>query len=181
MDRSDYSFENDENEVRYCNEFSFEIDDVYPQAVSPAEIFADLTRELQKKYAITKGVLIMREPAGTRYIAVATMARHQELRKLSLLLPTKSSLFEIAAEDGNIYTENYFGLFSGNTFEKNLLLDKSTESFMLHPVKCEGRVVAVIGYSSDVTDAFVTFDNRLLANVCEQFGRRIVLSYHQPH
>jgi len=181
MSASNSFFDGDELDLKRSSHFTFDIESIYPRSAEPADIFADLTHELQKKYHISKGVLIVRGQKGTQYEAIAMFTKTGETRRLSLKLPTKSSLFEIAAEDGGIYTENYYGLFSGNNFEKNLLLDKNTESFMLHPIKCDGRVVAIIGYSSDVTDAFITFDDDMLAEVGEQLGHRIVASYPQPY
>ncbi|RME28781.1 MAG: hypothetical protein D6800_03500 [Candidatus Zixiibacteriota bacterium] len=155
--------------------FSFDIDTTYPAETPPVDIFADLVRHLQSHYNISRGVLILREAEGTRYLVSALVSDTGERKHLSLLLPGGSSLIRQAAEDGGIYTENFFGLFDGSLFEKNLLIGPETESFMLHPVKYEGRVVGIVGLSSRTTDAFVTLDHGALEPVLTQLGRRLVL------
>ena len=61
-------------------------------------------------------------------------------------------------------------LRDGNLIERRLLLDKETRSFMLRPLKHHGRVIGLLGYSSDNPDAFVTFEEGLLDSVLDDFG-----------
>lgn len=168
------------NEPRFGRSvnLNFDIDSRYPQDADPAEIFIDLTRELQQYYDIRRGVLILKEAGGTRYVATALVSDSLERKNLSLRLPIESSLIRRAAEDGSVYTENVIELFSGNNFEKNLLIDAQTEAFLLYPIKHDGEVVGVIGYNSDNTDAFITFDTDILEEIAQQLGNRVAC--HRP-
>ncbi len=146
----------------------FDIDTRYAGDADPAAIFIDLTRALQDRFPI------IREGDSTRYTVTALVSDRGERKNLSLRLPAESSLIRQAAEDGDVFTDTFFGLFSGSTFEKHLLIDSRTEAFMLQPVKYEGRVVGIVGFSSNVADAFLTFDTDRLAAVLERLGERIV-------
>ena len=136
----------------------------------PREVFTEFTRELTRVYDIGKGFLAVREGGMTRFLAMASWSRGRYHKNLSLKLPTTNSLFEKVAEHGQIYTENFAELRDGNLIERRLLLDKETRSFMLRPLKHHGRVIGLLGYSSDNPDAFVTFEEGLLDSVLDDFG-----------
>ena len=137
----------------------------------PRMIFQEFTRELQRVYDITKGFLALREGDMTRFLAVATFSHGTVRKNLSLKLPNAPSLFEKVAESGQIYTENFAELCDGNLIEQRLLLDDDTHSFMLRPLKHEGRVIALLGYSSENPEAFVTFEEGLVDPALDEFGR----------
>ena len=155
------------------SEFAYDIDRLWPEKAEPAEIFIDLTRQLQRFFAIHKGVLIINENSSTRFTATATFNNGKTRRNLSLKLPGTSSLFKIVAENGQLYTENFSELFSGNSFERNLLLESDSQSFLIHPLKHDGAVVGLLGYSSTDPLAFATFEDCILENTARQFAARI--------
>jgi len=139
------------------------------------DVLADVTNRLQAKFAIDRGVLLVKEDRGTRLIAIASIRRGREKRRLSLRLPEVSSLFARVADGGLIFTDEYYGLFSGNTFERNLLIDDATQSFVIVPLKHDGRVLGLLGFSSDQPTAFAALhDNRyapLWAELAGQISR----------
>ncbi|MCK4371845.1 MAG: GAF domain-containing protein, partial [candidate division Zixibacteria bacterium] len=99
---------------------------------------------------------------------------------LRLNLPVDASLFEKVAEQGHIYTEDFCESFSGNFFERKLLLDDDSRSFVLQPLKSDGRVLGLLGYSSRKPMAFVTFEEGALDDICNRLGSIIEkLVYHQ--
>ncbi|HVP06760.1 MAG TPA: GAF domain-containing protein [Candidatus Acidoferrum sp.] len=120
--------------------------------------FASLTRKLSRQLPVRRAVLVFREPEGNRLVAMATWCGG-ERRTLSLRLPRESSLFAHVAEDGRDYAENFCACFSGNAFERRLLLDEDSNAFILHPVKFDGGVVGLMGFSSDDPSAFATCDD----------------------
>lgn len=136
----------------------------------PMDTFANFSRLLETRFEIKKGFLALREGDQTRFLAVASWKKDKVRKKLSLKLPNTSSLFEKVAESGQIYAENFATLFDGNFIERQLLLDDTTESFMLRPLKHEGRVVGLIGYSSEVPDAFVTIQEGYIDAAFESLG-----------
>lgn len=135
-----------------------------------AEAFHTLTDQLLKEYDIDKGVLVLRPDAGRQLAAVSTWHRGIMRDGLRLNLPIETSLFEKVAEQGHVYTEDFCESFSGNFFERKLLLDDDSRSFVLQPLKCEGRVLGLLGYSSRKPMAFVTFEEGALDAICKQLG-----------
>jgi len=158
----------DESQEFYCD-----IDAQFPAGTDISEIFIRLTRELQQFYPIKRGLLVTREHGGTRFVATASFSEKKTRRNLSLRLPSTSSLFEKVAEGGTVYTEDCPELLSGNSFERNLLLDADTQAVALQPLKHEGQVVGILGYSSDQPFAFAIFEEGLLDTIAEQFAARI--------
>jgi hypothetical protein len=167
--RSERSRFGDANTYR----FDYEIDSLWPEDAEISEIFIGLTRRLQNLYAIKKGVLILNEPVGTRFIATTAWNNGKSRKNLSIKIPGISSLFEKIAEFGRVYTDNFCHFFDGNSFERNLLLDKDTQSFAVQPLKHEAEVVGLLGFSSNRPMAFVTFEEGLLDNIAREFARRI--------
>ena len=90
-----------------------------------------------------------------RHLAAVTTWHNGSVRNgLSVNLPPESSLFEKVAEHGRVYTEDYCAGFSGNFFERKLLLGDDSRSFVVQPLKTDGKVVGLIGYSSEEPTAF---------------------------
>jgi hypothetical protein len=132
------------------------LDEVLGSSRDPRVLFSEFSRVLESEFEIRKGFLALREGDQTHFLAVASWKQDGTRKNLSLRLPQAPSLFEKVAESGQIYSENFAELFDGNLIERQLLFDDDTVSFMLRPLKHEGRVVALLGYSSDVPDAFET-------------------------
>ncbi|MBD3403827.1 hypothetical protein GF420_13110 [candidate division GN15 bacterium] len=153
--------------------FPCDVDKEWPDGTDPAEIFVGLTSRLQSAYPIRKALLILKEGDHNRFCAVATFNDGAVRKNLSLRLPMQSSLFEKVAEDRHIYTENYYSLFSGNTFERNLLLDDWCQSFAVIPLVTDGLVIGILGFSSDQPNAFVTFEEGVLDRVIDRLANRL--------
>jgi len=154
--------------------------EVLARGSDPRELFYEFTRVLEQTFPIRKGLLALREPNHTRFLAVASWRAGKVRKNLSLRLPTVSSLFEKVAEDGRIYRESFAAFFDGNLLERRLLLDDETQSFVLRPIKYEGRVVALLGYSSDNADAFASLEENPLDAVIEMFGELIAKYQARP-
>ena len=130
-----------------------ELNQVFEREKDPAEMFFEITNYLKDKYDIGKGVLVLRHEDSV-LSAISTWSNGQRRGGLALNLPTDKSLFEKVIEDGNLYTESYSETFSGNFFEQKLLLEPLTRSFALHPLKFEGKVIGLLGFSSHNPMAF---------------------------
>ena len=137
---------------------------------SLTEAFQTITNQLHKEYNIDKGVLILRPNAGRQLAAVSTWHLGIMRDGLKLNLPVEASLFEKVAEQGHVYTEDFCESFSGNFFERKLLLNDDSRSFVLQPLKFEGRVLGLLGYSSRMPMAFVTFEEGALDAICDRLG-----------
>ena len=140
------------------------------QDTSLTKAFHDLTDKLHEEYNIDKGVLVLRPDAGRQLAAVSTWHRGALRDGLRLNLPVEASLFEKVAEQGHVYTEDFCESFSGNFFERKLLLDDDSRSFVLQPLKFEGRVLGLLGYSSRKPMAFVTFEEGALEVISNRLG-----------
>ncbi len=159
--------------ARRVNRLVEELDLILSSHSDPRDIFSEFTKSLEQVYDINKGMLALMEGDQARFLAVATFSRGNVRKNLSLRLPLNTSLFHKVAEHGQMYADNFAELYDGNLIEKRLLLDDDTEAFMLRPLKFEGRVVAMLGYSSENPDAFATFDEGLLDPAIDRFGEAI--------
>jgi transcriptional regulator with GAF, ATPase, and Fis domain len=135
--------------------------------------FVGLTRKLRQQYPIDKGVLVLRQDDGDRLSAISTWHDGSVRDGLKLNLPTETSLFEKVAEHGTVYTEEICGSFSGNFFERKLLLDDDSRCFVVQPLKSEGRVLGLLAYSSRRETAFAMFEEGALETVADKFGELI--------
>lgn len=145
-------------------------------AVDPRAAFAQFSRLLERLLEIRKGFLALREGNQTRFLAIASWKDDGTQRTLSLRLPQAASFFEKVAEHGQLYSESITQFFDGNTVERRLLFDEDTVSFMLRPLKYDGQLVGLLGYSSDVPEAFVTVESGQLDPAFEQLAA--ILSHH---
>lgn len=145
----------------------------FPNKVALSKRFFSLTQELQKDFEIDKGVLVLRDQRKRKLAAISTWRQGQEHDGLSLNLPVDSSLFEKVAEDGQVYTEEFCDSFSGNFFERKLLLDDDSRSFVLHPLKSDGQVIGLLGYSSCKPSAFAMFAEGVLDEAANMLGSMI--------
>ncbi|MEW5994575.1 MAG: GAF domain-containing protein [Candidatus Zixiibacteriota bacterium] len=138
-----------------------------------SQVFINLTQGLRERFEIDKGVLIVRRGDSQTLAAVSTWSDGLGRDGLTINLPGDSSLFEQVAQHGQVYTESYCKAFSGNFFERKLLLDENSRSFVLMPLKSEGHVVGLLGYSSQQPTAFTLFEEGELDSVAEQLGQVI--------
>jgi transcriptional regulator with GAF, ATPase, and Fis domain len=138
--------------------------------VNLSELFLGLTDNLSRHIEINRGVLILRRPDTGRLAAYTIWNNGQSRDGLRINLPEATSLFEKVAEDGLVYSENFCDLFSGNFFERKLLLDDYSQSFVVVPLKSEGEVVGLIAYSSEQTTAFTVVENGCLDGIAGRFG-----------
>jgi GAF domain-containing protein len=153
---------------------------VLAQTDDPREIFTRFTEHLERVYAIDRGFLAVREGDHAQFTAVASWQQGRERRNLTLQLPSQGSLLQKVAEDGQVFAETFAELYDGNMIERRLLMDDETQSFMLRPLKHEGRVVAMLAYSSNDSDAFAAFNEQLLDPVFNQLAEAIARRQDNP-
>jgi len=84
--------------------FNFESD--IPEDANIAEIFGELTRRLEAKFDINKGVLVLRNLQENSFLAISTWNNGEFLDGLSISLPTEPSLFEQVAADGHVFSDS---------------------------------------------------------------------------
>ncbi len=154
-------------------DLSFNFESELPQKANISEIFCEITRRLLVNFDINKGVLVVRNQSENSFLAISTWNNGEFLDGLSISLPTAPSLFEQVANDGNVFSDSYAGIFSGNFFEKKLLLDHNSRSYVLHPLKHEGIIIGMIGYSSEEDLAFSVFEEGVLLDITAKFAKLI--------
>lgn len=135
--------------------------------------FCELIKRLASRFSISKAVLLLRPDAEAPLAAVSTWNNGQIHEGLSIRLPSESSLFEIVAGQGDVYTENFCASFSGNFFERKLLLEDDSRSFVIQPLKHDGDVIGLLGFSSDEPTAFTMFEEGSVKSVFDEFARVI--------
>ncbi len=154
-------------------DLSFNFESELPKDANISDIFCELTRRLEIKFDIHKGVLVIRNQDENSFLAVSTWNNGEFLDGLAISLPTEPSLFEQVAADGQVFSDSYGGIFSGNFFEKKLLLDSNSKSYVLHPLKHEGQIIGMIGYSSHEDLAFSVFEEGILLDITSKFAKVI--------
>ncbi len=170
---------NKKNENNANNNLEYSIESIIGtntpdvSAVNITEAFSNLTNELNNELEIDKGVLVIRMQDTQELAAISTWNNGVLRDGLMVTLPAKSSLFEKVAEDGSIYTEDFCSSFSGNFFERKLLLDDQSRSFMVLPLKSEGKVVGLLAYSSQEPIAFAVFEEGKFKNRADKFASEI--------
>ena len=127
------------------------------ESVDLSAVFAELTRAIRRRYAIDKGVLMLRQEETNHLAAISTWEKGSVRTGLALTLPIESSLFERVAQNGVVYGNLPAASFEGNFFEQKLLLTPASASFVLQPLSVRGQVVGLIGYSSKKPEAFSDF------------------------
>ena len=141
-----------------------------PTASTVTEEFTRFTSRLRKSISVDKCILVLRRDSEDRLAAVASWDHGQISDGLAINLPHDNSLFEKVTEDGRLYTENFCDSFSGNFFERKLLIDSESRSFALQPLRHDGHLVGLVGMSSEKAMAFTMLEEGTLENVLNQFA-----------
>jgi hypothetical protein len=154
------------------NQFLRELELHFQQTHSTSEIFFELTEYLKEPFSISKSVLVIIDDQSM-LSAISTW--HNGLRHdgLALNLPHADSLFEKVLEHGRPYTELFPQSFSGNFFERKLLLDSTSKSFALHPLKRDGRTIGLIGFSSENSSALALLEEGSSVEIISRFAELI--------
>jgi GAF domain-containing protein len=162
------------------NEFPRELPNLWSKLKSPksdqanlSDVFAELTRAIQRRYAIEKGVLVLRQEETNHLAAIATWEKGSVRTGLALTLPIESSLFEKVARSGQVYGNLPASSFEGNFFEQKLLMNPSSASFILQPLTVRGQVVGLIGFSSQRPEAFSDFVDGMLDGIAAQLAAMV--------
>jgi transcriptional regulator with GAF, ATPase, and Fis domain len=140
------------------------------------ELINDIANRLKEFFDINRALLVVRQNDTKPFSAVSSWHNGNLLDGLKLSLPKNTSLFENVAENRVIYTETYSGTFSGNFFEKKLLLDETSSSFLLQPIRYKGQTVGILGFSSENPTAFTMFEEGVLDKITDELGEIIIKS-----
>ena len=137
------------------------------------ELFAEFTHKLRSKFHIHKGVLVLRRRPGEPLSAISTWSQGETLDGLSIKLPDQPSLFERVVAAGRTYWESITDLFTGNFFERKLLIDDTSRSFVLQPLRYDGEVIGLVGYSSSDATDFSRFEEDDIQRTTNEFAEYI--------
>ena len=88
-------------------DLSFNFESELPQDANISDIFCELTRRLEIKFDINKGVLVIRNQDENSFLAVSTWHNGEFLDGLAISLPTEPSLFEQVAADGQVFSDSF--------------------------------------------------------------------------
>lgn len=164
------------NKRDYLNEekeLQFDFGSDIPEQTDISELFFELTRRLRGNFDIDKGVLLIRNFEDDSFSAVSTWQEDKVRYGLKIKLPTEPSLFQKIADNGRVYSEIFSGSFSGNFFEEKLLINDDSQSFVVQPLKSDGQIVGMIGYSSTEPTAFSMIEEGCLNEISQKLGRII--------
>jgi len=125
------------------------------------ELFVETARSIHRYIPLQRAVLVAVRDHYRDLIAVAgwsLFGKEGGLRTLSLTLPAEDSLFAQVAAQRFGFSDDYFGLFSGNRIERGLLIDNLTRSYVIWPLKTESSLVGLVGLSSEYAGAFIELE-----------------------
>lgn len=154
-------------------DLQFEFGSEIPEGTDISELFFELTRRLRGQFDIDKGVLLIRNFEDDSFSAVSTWQQDKVRYGLKIKLPTEPSLFKKIADNGRVYSEIFSGIFCGNFFEKKLLINDDSQSFVVQPLKSDGQIVGMIGYSSSEPTAFAMIEEGCLNEISQKMGKII--------
>jgi len=126
------------------------------------EIFTATADCVHRYVPIHRAVLIAVKSHYRDLLAVARWSKGESdgPRTLALRLPVEDSLFAHVAAQRFEFSDDYFGLFSGNSIERQLLLDGVTGgSYVICPIKIDASLVGLIGFSSLLPGAFSNLES----------------------
>jgi hypothetical protein len=142
------------------------------------ELFIETARSFHRYIPVHRAVLVA---VGDHYRDLIVIAGWTDIgnnsgaRILALRLPVENSLFAQVAAQRSGFTDDYFGLFSGNSIERKLLLDNATGSYVIWPLRIGASIVGLIGFSSELPGAFVELEaidpERTLAPLATELAR----------
>jgi len=136
------------------NESIFDIKNISDPDIKVSELFFDFTEWYRGQYNISKSVLVLKSMSDYSLSAVSTWENGAKRDGLTIRLPLEHSLFEKVINEGKTYLSQLSDDFTGNFFEKKLLMNENTRSFVLQPLKCKDDVIGLIGFSSESSDIF---------------------------
>lgn len=125
------------------------------------ELFIETARCIHRYIPVHRAVLVA---VGDHYRDLIVLAGWPDIgsnagaRTLALRLPAENSLFAQVAAQRCGFSDDYFGLFSGNSLERQLLLDNITGSYVIWPLRIDASIVGLIGFSSELPGAFVELE-----------------------
>jgi len=125
------------------------------------ELFVETARSIHRYIPLQRAILVVARAHYRDLIAVAGWSlsnRNGATRTLSLALPVEDSLFAQVAAQRFGFSDDYFGLFSGNSIERRLLIDDQTRSYVIWPLKVEASLIGLVGLSSEFPGAFTEID-----------------------
>ncbi|MDF1543955.1 MAG: hypothetical protein P1R58_02500 [bacterium] len=116
--------------------------------IDPTHSFEQLARRLSDQHQVNRGVMVIRNDSSNDLGVVSVWDESGIKSGLTLTLPSENSLFHQVVRDGRRYTLGNLNNFSGNFFERKLLLEEATSSMLLIPLTSREQVVGLIGFSS---------------------------------
>ncbi len=176
-DRDDVSGEMGE---RIANVFERSFNSLFKNNNSLDHLFFSLIKKLNKFFSISRAVLVVHSPRDEKLKAIALRGRKAR-QGLALTLPKRDSLLYTVFNKGDIYAENYSGIFKGNFIENKLLMIDKASSLVICPIRFKGRINALLCLTSQTLFAFNMFENGLLDSVLEQLGKFIDLELRRLH
>jgi len=150
--------------------FDFDNKTVFNISKELSNLFGNLTDRLNSKYPINKGVLLLRLAKGEPLTVISLWEKGELKDGLLIKLPAKSSLFEQVIAHNQAYIEDFSASFSGNFFEKKLLLNEESKTFVLQPLRFQNNIFGLIGFSSETPLVFTVFEESQTQQLISSFA-----------
>lgn len=110
--------------------------------------FVEISNKLSEMISINRSVLILNQRETNQLAAVSTWEKGAVRDGLTITLPSESSLLQKVANEGVAHTIENPNDFSGNFFEKKLLLNNESKSLIIQPLIEDDEVIGLLSLSS---------------------------------
>ena len=140
------------------------------------KLFFSLCKKLNKLFSLSTAVLVVHSVRDNSLKVIAVKNSKHSPEGISLTLPDQDSLLHSVFNDGSLHIDNSLEHFSGNFFEKKLLLGEEANSLAIIPINHDGNRIGLFCLASPRTNAFDLLDESLLRPVTAQFGEVLAVA-----
>lgn len=133
------------------------------------QLFFAITKRLNKIFSISVAILVSHSNRDHSLKVIDIKKTGYSGEALSLILPDKNSLLYSVYRDETIFSESDPDKFNGNFLEKKLLLDQTTKSLVICPVRDNGQISGLLCLASAMPSAFNSDDAFFLEEISRQF------------
>lgn len=142
-------------------------DSVVGRSQNINKLFFSFIKKFNRHLPISRAALILHSAKDDTLKMIALKAERAR-EGLTLTLPKENSLLYRVFRTNAIYTADYPFYFSGNFFERKILIDLETKSVLITPILTGGNNFGLVCLTSPQESAFKEYDEYTMERV---FGK----------
>jgi hypothetical protein len=147
------------------------IDTIIKRPQNLRRLFFSFIKKLNRFCPVSKAILIVHSDSDEHLKVIAIKGEKSAHEGLTLTLPSDNSLLYSIFRSRVTYTAGNPFVFSGNFFERKLLLDGETKSLFVAPILLNGTAHGLVCLSSSNDGAFAEIDQGCLEQIIGKFSK----------